>query len=43
MARFRIDRHTIKRGKHVLHYGYLVLLKCITGLTTFSHQLKLLD
>jgi hypothetical protein len=26
IARFRIDSHTIKRGKHVLHYGYLVPL-----------------
>jgi hypothetical protein len=26
MAKFRIDSHTIKRGKHALHYGYLVTL-----------------
>ena len=26
IARFRFDNHTIKRGKHVLHYGYLVPL-----------------
>jgi hypothetical protein len=26
IAGFRIDSHTIKRGKHVLHYGYLVPL-----------------
>ena len=26
IARFRFDSHTNKRGKHVLHYGYLVPL-----------------
>jgi hypothetical protein len=26
IARSRIDSRTIKRGKHVLHYGYLVPL-----------------
>ena len=26
IARFRFDSHTIKRGKRVLHYGYLVPL-----------------
>jgi hypothetical protein len=26
IAEFRIGSHTIKMGKHVLHYGYLVPL-----------------